>query len=353
MDITQLLQTTIEKDATDLHLTKDSPPMLRINGDLVPLGQGRLTREDTENMVMSILSLRQRDLLEGERSVDLAYSLDGTGTSGRFRINAFYQKGSVACAIRRLSDKILGLEELGFPPSVGDLCDLRDGLILVTGVTGSGKTTTLASMVDRINSTRSCHIITIEDPIEYIHSHKKAIVNQREVHTDVPGFANALRFALREDPEVILVGEMRDLETIRTAVMAAETGHLVFATLHTQDAVSTVRRIIGVFPEEEQGQIRHQLSMTLRAVVSQRLVRRKDGSGRIPAVEIMIVNHGITNLIRTQKDEQIYSAIETGAAQGMQTIEHSLISLYKAGKIDKETVYRNSKDSRLVERLLR
>jgi twitching motility protein PilT len=191
MDITELLQTTIEKGATDLHLTKDSPPMLRINGDLIPVGTTCLTGEDTENMAMSILSPRQREVLEREQSVDLAYSLDGTRNPGRFRINAFHQKGSVACAIRRLSDKILDLEELGLPRSVGDLCDLRDGLILVTGVTGSGKTTTLASMVDRINSNRACHIITIEDPIEYIHRHKKAIVNQREVHTDVPDFANS------------------------------------------------------------------------------------------------------------------------------------------------------------------
>ncbi|MCK4245424.1 MAG: PilT/PilU family type 4a pilus ATPase, partial [Candidatus Omnitrophica bacterium] len=324
MDISELLETTIEKGATDLHLTKNSPPVLRIHGELIPLDRSCLTGEDTDNLVMNLLSPKQKEVLKLEQSVDLAYSLNGTKISGRFRINAFYQRGSLACAIRRLSDKILSLEELGFPSSVCNLCQLRDGLILVTGVTGSGKTTTLASMVDRINNSRSCHIITIEDPVEYIHCHKKAIINQREIHTDVRDFASALRFALREDPDVILVGEMRDLETMRTAIMAAETGHLVLATLHTQDAVSTIRRVIGVFPEEEQEQIRHQLSMTLKAVVSQRLLRRKDGSGRVPAVEMMIVTSGIANLIRLHKDEQIYSAIETGAAQGMQTIEHSL-----------------------------
>ena len=353
MDIKELLQITIEKGATDLHLTKNSPPVLRIHGDMVPLEGSCLTGEDTRNLIMKLLSPQQEEVLEREQSVDLAHSLNGNETSSRFRINAFYQQGSLACAIRRLSDKIVSLEELGLPTSVGNLCEFQDGLILVTGVTGSGKTTTLASMVDRINNSRSCHIITIEDPVEYIHKHKKAIINQREIRTDVPNFATALRFALREDPDVILVGEMRDLETIRTAIMAAETGHLVFATLHTQDTVSTIRRTIGVFPEEEQEQIRHQLSMTLRAVVSQKLLKCKDGSGRVPAVEMMMLTSGIANLIRLHKDEQIYSAIETGAGMGMQTLEHSLINLYKSGKIDKDTVFRNAKDPRRLERLLK
>ena len=353
MELSELMLMAVDRGATDLHLTKNSPPVFRIHGQLVLSDHDKLSGKKIKELVMNILTTRQQEILERERSVDLAYSLNGREDSSRFRINAFYQKGSVACAIRKLSQELLSLEELGLPPAAVGLCEFRDGLVLITGVTGSGKTTTLASMIDRINSTRSCHIMTIEDPVEYIHRHKKAIINQREVHTDVPDFAGALRYALREDPDVILVGEMRDLETIRTAIMAAETGHLVFATLHTQDAVSTIRRIIGVFPEEEQTQIRHQLSMTLRAVLSQRLIRRLDGSGRVPAVEIMIVTSGISNLIRTRKDEQISSAIETGVTQGMQTQEHSLVALYRAGIIDKETVSENSKDPRLLERFLR
>jgi len=353
MDISELLRITVKKGATDLHLTRNSPPVLRIHGELVPHGGSCLTAEKIKELIMGVLSPKQKEALKLQQSVDLAYSLDGGENSSRFRINVFYPRGSLAAAIRKLSDEILSLEELGLPPVVSNLCELRDGLVLITGVTGSGKTTTLASMVDRINNNRSCHIITIEDPVEYIHKHKKAIINQREIHTDAPDFASTLRFALREDPDVILVGEMRDLETIRTAIMAAETGHLVFATLHTQDAISTIRRVIGVFPEEEQEQIRHQLSMTLRAVVSQKLIRRKDREGRVPAVEIMIVTAGIANLIRQHKDEQIYSVIETGSGHGMQTREHSLIALYQAGKIDRETVFKNSKDARLMERLLR
>jgi|LGOV01.1.fsa_nt_gb twitching motility protein PilT len=353
MDISELLKLTVEKGATDLHLTKNLPPVLRIHGELVILEERFLTAEKIKELIMGVLTTEQKEMLKLQQSVDLAYSLNGDEKSSRFRMNIFYQRGSLAVAIRKLSDEILSLEKLGLPEVVSNLCELPDGLILITGVTGSGKTTTLASMVDRINNNRSCHIITIEDPVEYIHKHKKAIINQREIHTDVPDFASALRSALREDPDVIMVGEMRDLETIRTAIMAAETGHLVFATLHTQDAVSTIRRVIGVFSEEEQEQIRHQLSMTLKAVVSQKLIRRKDKKGRVPAVEIMMVTPGIANLIRQHKDEQICSVIETGAGQGMETKEHSLIALYQAGKIDREAVLKNTKDPKLMERLLR
>ena len=226
-------------------------------------------------------------------------------------------------------------------------------MILVTGPTGSGKSTTLASLIDRINETKPCHIIAIEDPVEYIHFHKKALVNQREVHTDVISFSDGLRAALREDPDVILVGEMRDLETIRTAIMAAETGHLVLSTLHTRDATSTISRIVGVFPTDEQEQTAHQLSLTLKAVVSQRLLKCKDGSGRVPAAEIMLSTPGIANMIRMHKMEQIRSVIETSAGMGMQSMEHSLVRLFKENKIDKETVLKNARDIKYIERLLK
>jgi twitching motility protein PilT len=237
--------------------------------------------------------------------------------------------------------------------SLYHLCDLQDGLVLVTGPTGSGKTSTLAALIDRINATKPCHIMTIEDPVEYVFNHKQALVNQRELYTDVPSFAEGLRSALREDPDVILVGEMRDLETIRTAIMAAETGHLVLATLHTRDATATIGRIVGVYPTDEQEQIAHQLSLALRAVVSQKLIRRKDGSGRVPAVEIMMVTPGISNMIRQHKTEQIRTVIETGATQGMQSMENAFVRLYREGKIDRQTVLRNARDVNFVERMMK
>lgn len=348
-NLTDLLKIAFERDATDLHLTVNSPPVLRIYGQLVPLDQKKLSPIDTEEMVMGLLSAQQKELFEKKRSIDIGYSLNGLT---RFRVNAFYQKGHVAAAFRRLESTIRNLEQLGLPPSLYKLSDLRDGLVLVTGPTGSGKSTTLASIIDRINETRAGHIITIEDPIEYTHEHKKGIVNQREIHTDALSFGGSLMYSLREDPDVILVGEMRDLDTMRAAIMAAETGHLVFSTLHTRDAVSSIGRMIGVFPSEEQQQIRHQLSLVLKSVVSQRLLRRKDNSGLVPVVEIMVVVPGISNLIRLGKEEQIYSAIETGGAVGMQTMEQSLRDLYAAGKIDRETVLKTGKSKRLVERWL-
>jgi twitching motility protein PilT len=340
MKIFELLQLCIEKGATDLHLTVNSPPVLRILGDLVLLQEKALNPHDIEEMVGDILKPDQKERLALNRSVDLAYTLDGASSSHRFRVNVFYQKGTIAIAFRLLYDEILPIEELNLPVILYNFCEMRDGLILMTGPTGSGKTTTLAALLDRINRAEACHIITVEDPIEYIHKHKKSIVNQREVYTDVLSFADGLKYALREDPDVILVGEMRDLETMRTALMAAETGHLVFSTLHSRDVVSTINRIIGSFPSEEQGYIRTQLSMVMKAVVSQRLLRRKDRHGRIPAVEIMLVTSGISNMIRMGKDEQIYSVIETGRAMGMQTMEDSLLGLYRAGIIDQETVSR-------------
>ncbi len=353
MELKDLLQKAVAEKATDLHLTVNSPPVLRIHGQLKPLEGANLEAGDTRRLLESILSPAQKIVLEEKQAVDLAHSINGSGQESRFRVNVFYQRGCLAGAFRRLSEQILPLEKLNLPPNLYKLCDMNNGLVLVTGPTGSGKTTTLATLIDRINVTRPCHIITIEDPVEYILEHKTALINQRELHTDVPTFAEGLRSALREDPDVVFVGEMRDLETMRTAIMAAETGHLVFATLHTRDATSTVGRIVGVFPTDEQEQIAHQLSMTLRAVVSQKLVRTKDGDGRVPAAEIMMVTAGISNMIRQHKSEQIRSVIETGANQGMQSMEHSFVKLYKQGKVDKETVLANSRDVAYVERLLR
>ena len=353
MDITEILRDTVKKGASDLHITVDSPPMLRIHGELSPACEQKLSSEDTERLMMNILSDSQRELFRKERAIDLAYTLNGGDIQARFRVNAYYQKGHVAGAFRRLSNKILSLEELNLPNRLYDLCDIKDGLVLVTGATGSGKSTTLAALIDRINSTRPCHIITIEDPIEYIHRHKKSIVNQRELHSDVLSFVDGLKFALREDPDVILVGEMRDLETIKIALMAAETGHLVFSTLHTRNAISTIGRIIGVFPEQEQAQISHQLSLSLRLVISQILLRRTDGSGRIPAIEVMTVTPAISNLIRLRKDEQIRSLIETGAKEGMKTMDSSLIDLYKKSCISKEVIMRNASSLKGFERMLK
>jgi twitching motility protein PilT len=353
MDLSGFLKAALEEEATDLHVTVNSPPVLRIHGQLVPMEHKNLDKNDTQQLLENILSPAQKEVLERKRAIDLAYSLNGSNRTSRFRVNVFYQRGALAAAFRRLADEIVSLEELNLPPSLYKLCDMNNGLVLVTGPTGSGKTTTLASLIDRVNQIRPCHIITIEDPIEYVLEHKKALINQRELHNDVPSFAEGLRSALREDPDVVLVGEMRDLDTMRTAIMAAETGHLVFATLHTRDATSTVGRVVGVFPTDEQEQIAHQLSMTLRAVVSQRLVRTQDGKGRVPAVEIMLATSGIANMIRQHKAEQIRSVIETGASQGMQSMEHSFVRLYKEGKIDKETVLKNARDINYVERLLR
>ena len=347
MDIFELLNLTVEKKASDLHLTANSPPLLRIHGELVPVEGGKLSSEETEKAIFQLLSHEQREVFKRKHSIDLAYSLEGVG---RFRINAYYQKGTVSVAFRSLPDRISSLTELGLPESLHQLSALRDGMVLVTGPTGCGKTTTLATLIDMINQTRACNIITIEDPIEYLHNHKKGIVNQRELYVDTDSFAEAMRYALREDPDVILVGEMRDLDTMRTAITAAETGHLVFSTLHTRDAASSIDRILGVFSSIEQQHVRHQLSEALKAVISQRLLKCADGKSRVPVVEIMVVTKAISNLIRVGKTEQIYSTIETGVSFGMQTMEQSLVNLYRQGKIDKETVFKTAKNVKLIER---
>ncbi len=347
--IEELLEAARERNASDLHLTPYSPPIVRVVGELLPLPYPPLAPEDTRRLAHQILTPRHREVLEERKSVDLAV---GVGGLGRFRINAYYQRGHVTVAIRRLADEIPELSTLGLPPSVEGLADLPNGLVLVTGTTGSGKSTTLAALIERINSTSRRNIITIEDPIEYVHFNHRSIINQRELYTDVPTFAEGLRSALRADPDVILVGEMRDLETIRTAVMAAETGHLVFSTLHSRDAVSSITRILGVFTPEEQNQIRQQLSVSLRAVISQQLLPKKDGSGRVLASEVMFVTPAISNLIRLGKLEHIATAIETGKNFGMQTMEQSLELLYKKGLIDYQTALKGARNPLLLKEKL-
>ncbi len=344
-DVNCLLQKMIELDGSDLHITVNSPAMVRVNGEFAKINMPKLSDDDINTMLMPLLSKKQKEGLKENLSVDLAYTYkEGI----RFRVNMFYQRGCLSSVMRKLPSLKLTLEALGLPASIGKFGELKDGLVLVTGPTGSGKTTTLAAIIDQINRHSSHHIITIEDPIEFVHENQKSLVTQRELHSDVPSFASALRDSLREDPDVILVGEMRDLETIRTAIMAAETGHLVFSTLHSRDAVSTLTRIVNVFSVEEQPQIRQQLSGVLKGVVSQRLVRSIDGERRHAAIEIMTVTPGISNLLRFGKVEQIYSMIETGVKLGMQTMEMSLVNHYKEGHIERDTAIKMAKSEKMI-----
>ncbi|MEW5953471.1 MAG: type IV pilus twitching motility protein PilT [Bacillota bacterium] len=346
----ELLEETKHHEGSDLHITANMPPVLRVGGDLVSLDKYEpLSPEDIKRLLYSILTPRQVEVLEKHFAVDLAIGLGGIG---RFRLNAYFQRGCITCAFRRLADEIPQLESLGLPRSVYGLPDLVNGLVLVTGTTGSGKSTTLAAIIDRINTLYRRNIITVEDPVEYVHLHRSCIINQRELHADVESFADALRSALRADPDVIMVGEMRDLETIRTALRAAETGHLVFSTLHSRDAVSSINRIIGVFPAEEQGQIRQQLSATLKVVISQQLLPRASGRGRVLASEVMMVTPAIGNLIRLGKLEHIFLAIETGMKLGMQTMEQSLEALARSGVIHRETAVKKARvPGQMMEKL--
>lgn len=345
--IEELLLLTKEMDASDLHLSAYSPPAIRVGGYLMPVKCPSLTPEEIRRLIEQLLTPRQREVLEERKAVDLAVEVSGMG---RFRINSYYQRGFITAAIRRLADRIPELETLGLPPSVWKLADLKDGLVLVTGTTGSGKTTTLAAIIERINATSRRNIIPIEDPIEYQHFNRQSIINQRELYSDVPSFFDGLRSALRADPEVILVGEMRDLDTMRTAVMAAETGHLVFSTLHSRDAVSSITRVLGIFSPEEQNQIKQQLSISLRAVISQQLLPRADAPGlRVLASEVMFITPAISNLIRLGKLENIFTAIETGKKHGMQTTEQSLLSLYKKGLIDYRTALQSARNPSFIK----
>jgi twitching motility protein PilT len=327
-NIDDLLRRAVESRASDLHLKVGNHPYLRVDGVLSAITEvSRITPEEMLSMAFSMMTNRQKQKFKETAELDMAYGVAGLG---RFRVNVFQQRGNVGIVLRVIPTKIRTIEELDLPSVLGTICEEQRGLILATGTTGSGKSTTLASMIDRINSLRSEHIITIEDPIEYLHRDKKGFINQREVEVDTSSFSSALRAALRQDPDVILVGEMRDLETISTALLAAETGHLVLSTLHTLDATETIQRIIAVFPPPEQKQIRLQLASTLKAVVSQRLVRRADGQGRVPAVEVMVSTGYIRDcIINADKTRMIRDAISAGTSQyGMQTFDQSLFDLY-------------------------
>jgi twitching motility protein PilT len=329
--VNELLDILIDSNGSDLHLAAGSVPQIRVNGDLRSLDQyPMLLPAGLRSMLYEILTGRQREQLEESRELDCSHPLPG---KGRFRVNVFFQRDSVGAVMRAIPNTILSTKDLMMPDTVTGFATLARGLVLVTGPTGSGKSTTLAAVIDLINATRSCHVMTVEDPIEFMHKHKKAIVNQREVGTDTLGFSAALRHALRQDPDVILVGEMRDLETISTAITAAETGHLVLGTLHTQDAAQSIDRIIDVFPSDQQQQVRVQISSSIQAVVSQQLLPMADGKGRIPAVEVMVATSAIRNLIREGKTHQIASVMQAGAKYGMQTMDQSLAELAKSGKV--------------------
>jgi twitching motility protein PilT len=331
LDFAEVLLEVIDRRASDLHLTAGSPPMVRVRGRLTALeGYPKLTPADTREIIYSILSNSQRQKLETKWQLDFAYQIPG---AGRFRVNAYFQRSSLGAAFRLIPFDIVPLEQLGLPPAVAEFAKRPRGLVLVTGPTGSGKSTTLASLIDIINCDREEHIMTIEDPIEFLHRHKKCIVNQRELGSDATSFGEALKAALRQDPDVILVGEMRDLETIGTAITAAETGHLVFATLHTQDTPQTIDRIIDVFPPAQQGQVRAQLAVSLQGIMTQTLLPTADGSSRCVATEILVPTPAVRNLIREGKSHQIYSVLQTGAQFGMQTMDASLAGLARAGKI--------------------
>jgi twitching motility protein PilT len=326
LPLPQLLKIMVDEGGTDLHVTTNSPPVIRVHGKLKRVEHPMLTPAETKQIIYSILNDNQKYKFEEHWELDFSFGIKGIA---RFRANIFMQRGAVAGAFRRIPYEIWSFERLGLPPVVASLANKPRGLVLVTGPTGSGKTTTLAALIDKINTEHSVHIITIEDPIEYLHSHKKAMVNQRELHADTKGFGEALKSALREDPDVVLIGEMRDLETIQAAITIAETGHLTFGTLHTNSASQTINRMIDVFPPHQQDQIRTQLSMNLEGIVTQSLLPKVDGRGRCLGVEVLIPNPAIRHLIRDNKIHQIYSSMQTGQEKyGMITFNQSLASLY-------------------------
>jgi twitching motility protein PilT len=334
VNIDDLLEQAVVRNASDLHISVGTAPVLRINGSLARIsGPAALDGEATRTMLYRILSSEQQKHLELNRQIDLAYEIPGLA---RFRVNIYFQRDALGGAFRQIPQDIKSLEELGLPSSLHSLTEKPRGLVLVTGPTGSGKSTTLAALIDEINRKRSDHILTIEDPIEFVHPHKRCLVNQREIGVDATGFAEALRAALRQDPDVILVGELRDLETISTALTAAETGHLVFATLHTQSAPSTIDRIIDVFPAAQQEQVRVQIAAGLQGIVTQSLLRTADGEGRVAALEVLFPDDAVRNLIRQAKVEQVYSVMQTSSGRGMQTLEQSLAELVLRRVITKE-----------------
>jgi twitching motility protein PilT len=330
-DFADLLLDVLERRASDLHLTAGSQPMIRVRGRLVALEEyPKLMPADTREIIYGILTNDQRQRLETDWQIDFAYAIPGRA---RFRVNAYFQRSSLGAAFRLIPSILTPIDDLGLPAVVHDFCKKPRGFVLVTGPTGSGKSTSLASIIDEINESRQEHILTVEDPIEFLHGHKNCIVNQRELGSDAQSFAEALKGALRQDPDVILVGEMRDLETIHTALTAAETGHLVFATLHTQDAPQSIDRIIDVFPSHQQQQVRVQLSVALQGVMTQTLLPTADGSGRCVACEVLVPTPAVRNLIREGKTHQIYSTMQTGGSSGMQTMDAALATLVRQGKI--------------------
>ena len=335
VSLQQLLKTMVEYGGSDLHITTETAPQIRIDGRMVPLKLAPLDASQTRWLCYGVMTDQQKHRLEEDLEVDFSFSLQGVS---RFRANIFNQRGATAGVFRAIPEKIKNFDQLGLPPVIQTLCDKPRGLVLVTGVTGSGKSTTLAAMIDRINETESLHILTVEDPVEYVHNHKRCLVNQREVHADTHSFKKALRSALRQDPDVVLVGELRDLETIESALTIAETGHLTFGTLHTNSCVQTINRIIDVFPAYQQPQIRAQLSLVLEGVICQALIPKAVGKGRALALEVMIPNSAIRNLIREDKIHQVYSSMQTGQSKfGMQTFNQSLSDLVMRGEITADT----------------
>ncbi len=348
--LSELLRKMIEHGGSDLHITTNSAPMVRVHGVLRPLEYAELTPAETKQLAYSVLTDAQKHRFEETLELDFSFGIKGLS---RFRANIFNQRGAVGAVFRSIPYEIRSFEELGLPAVITKLCEKPRGLILVTGPTGSGKSTTLAAMVDKVNRDRHEHIITVEDPIEYLHSHKGCIVNQREVHADTHNFANALRAALRQDPDVVLIGEMRDLETTETALRIAETGHLTFATLHTNSAASSINRIIDIFPSGQQSQIRTQLSMVLEGIVTQALLPKANGQGRAMAMEVLVPNSAIRNLIREDKIHQIYSMMQTGQDKyGMQTFNQSLATLYFKKQITLEMAVARSSNSDELQDLI-
>jgi twitching motility protein PilT len=349
-DFAEVLMRMAQERASDVHLSSGFPPAIRSRGRIVPLHEyGQLQPQDTRDTVYSLLNDDQRKRFESHKQLDLAYAVPGVG---RFRVNCFFQRGSISAAFRRIPSEIPTLAELNLPPVLQEFTKKPRGFVLVTGPTGSGKSTSLAAMLDVINSEREEHILTIEDPIEFLHSHKRCIVNQREIGADAENFSQALTAALREDPDVILVGEMRDIETMSTALTAAETGHLVFATLHTQSTSQTVDRIIDVFPPAQQKQVRMQLSIALQGIVTQQLLPTADGAGRAVAAEVLVPTPAVRNLIREGKTHQIYSAIQTSGAIGMQTMDSNLAHLARTGRITRSLAEQRAAVPEELTRLL-